>query len=105
MPLQLVTKDNLQELFSQWEAQCKAAGEVIEVFAPVHMEHAAKIVKEGSGGQDYYIYSSFINGNHECILHVNKGVRMPDTDGPLHTVLCGFYCHRSMITGQLTPMT
>ena len=87
MPLQLVTKDNLQELIFQWEGQCKAAGEGIEVFAPVQMEHAAKIVTEGSGSQDYYIYSSFIGGNHECILHVNKGVRMPDTHGLTHRVM------------------
>jgi hypothetical protein len=50
------------------------------------MEHAKKRVDEGSGSQDYSIYSALMDGNHECILHVNKA-RLPQTDGVTQRIM------------------
>ena len=86
MPLKLVDSINFSAIRGQWAAQCKEFGEEIDSFATISMEHASKIVEEGSGNQDYSIYSALMDGNHECILHVNKA-RLPKSDGITHRIM------------------
>ena len=86
MPLKLVDTNIFAELRKQWSAQCEEAGEEIENFAVVSMDHATKIISEGSGNQDYNIYSASREGHYECILHVNKA-RLPKSEGITQRVM------------------
>lgn len=86
MALILVDRNVFSALKSQWSSQCEAFGEEIDSFATISMDHALRIVEEGSGNQDYSIYSTLMDGNHECILHVNKA-RLPKSDGVTQRIM------------------
>jgi hypothetical protein len=86
MPLELVDKTIFSVIRQQWGAQCQEFGEEIDTFAVISMEHAQKIVENGSGDQDYSIFSALMEGNHECILHVNRA-KLPKTEGITQRVM------------------
>ncbi len=86
MALSLVTKAGFEGIRSEWDAQCKGFDESIDEYVPSFMEHARRVVVDGSGSQDYSIFSASLNGECACILHVNRA-RLPGTSGLTQKVM------------------
>ena len=86
MRLVKVTPELFESIQSNWNEQCKKYDEVIEVYAAPSMAHAEKIVNDGANGQDYSIFAANIEGEHACILHVNRA-RLPGTSGVTQKVM------------------
>jgi hypothetical protein len=86
MPLELVDASIFTSIRAQWGEQCKEYGEIIDEYAVSSMQHAQRIIENGSGTQDYSIFSAVVEGNHECVLHVNRA-ELPGTVGVTQKVM------------------
>ena len=86
MALQLVDKPLFAKIKNSWTNQCEKYDEEIENYASNSMDHAKRIVEEGSAGQDYSIFCAEVDNDFACILHVNRA-KLPGTTGVTQKVM------------------
>jgi hypothetical protein len=86
MSLTLVNAEVFSLIRKEWGDQCEGYKESIEEYAVSAMEHAQRIVSNGSGNQSYSIFSAILDGHYECILHVNRA-KLPGTEGVTQKVM------------------